>query len=494
MRTVWQRLLDWLAVGEVALGADFVRLWDRSQWQEALGLGLLRETELAMAVVCDQCGYPHWADVHWVKPGVQACFGCETEGVIDIEIDKLRQWRIGAGRVAGLVAGALDLSSPIEMLLRERLWNLGRRRLGGRYRDIFLGIAAGSPIADMSAAMRSSIGPGSALLLTLGADGNSVGLTSGQHLLDVASVSRVENGRVVVDLEYVEERLAESEGASRKSSPSIPAPAGATWRDVSIIVFDGLLQVTVRGRAYETDLAKLGVDEQSQPIELLKLFAAARGTLDAAKVGGLGAGDAAVKMRVRRLRQLLQGLIGVDGDPIENHRKAKAYACQFEIRLAGDDGFRTPDGVTWLDLAFHERPDGRILVTVPERRQFRARGGQNRNGESLAEVAEERGTVTRTYSLEEIGLRTEAGHLTSEGAAFVDLLRAGGMLPRRGNDVVVLELAAKLRAWTGLDGEPLRLLEASRSWTAVFACSSEIKGAGAATGGRERPGESRPDR
>jgi len=57
-------------------------------------------------------------------------------------------------------------------------------------------------------------------------------------------------------------------------------------------------------------------------------------------------------------------------------------------------------------------------VTVPERQQFRARGAQNRSGESVGEVAEERGTVTRTYSLEEMGLRTEAGQLTAEGAAF----------------------------------------------------------------------------
>jgi hypothetical protein len=446
---------------------------------------------LAGAVVCDQCGEAHWAEVYWVTPGVKACFGCDAEGVIDIELDRLRQWRIDADRVAGLVAGSLDLSSPIEVLLRERLWRIGRRRVGGRYRDIFFGVGARLPVAEMSAAIRSSIGPGSALLLTVGADGNPEGIPAGQHRLDLASVSRIEGGRVVIDLDYVEERLAGEAPSTRTSSPTIPVPAGATWRDVSIIVFDGMLRITVRGKVHETDFAELGVDQRSQPIELLKLFAAARGTLDTAKIQELVSGGAAVKMRVRRLRQLLQELIGVDGDPIENHRKAKAYVCQFEIRLAGDDGFRTPAGVTWLDLAFHERVDGRILVTVPERQQFRARGAQNRSGESVGEVAEERGTVTRTYSLEEMGLRTEAGKLTSEGAAFTDLLRAGGMLPRGGNDVVVLELAAQLREWTGLDGEPLRLLEASRSWTAVFACSSEIKvakGAGAVSGSRPRPG------
>jgi hypothetical protein len=259
-----------------------------------------------------------------------------------------------------------------------------------------------------------------------------------------------------------------------------------------MIVFDGMLRITVCSKVHETDFAELGVDQKSQPIELLKLFAAARGTMDTAKIQELVSGDAPVKMRVLRLRQFLQELICVDGDPVENHRKAKAYVCQFEIRLAGDDGFRMPAGVTWLDLAFHERADARILVTAPERQQFRARGASNRNGESVGEVAEDRGTVTRTYSLEEMGLRTAVGRLTSEGAAFTDLLRAGGMLPRDGNDVVALELAARLREWTGLDGEPLRLVEASRSWTAVFACSSEIKaakGAGAVSGNGARRGD-----
>jgi hypothetical protein len=491
MRTAWKLLLDRLAAGEVTIGADEVRRWDKNQWQEVLGLGLLRETELASSVVCDQCGEAHWAEIYWVTPGVKACFGCDAEGVIDIELDRLRQWRIDADRVAGLVAGSLEVFSPIEVLLRERLWRVGRRRLGGRYRDIFFGVPTGLPVAEMSAAIRASVGPGSALLLTIGANRDPEGLSSGQHLLDLASVSRVEGGRMVIDLDYVEERLAGEAPSARKPSPAIPVPAGATWRDVSIIVFDGMLRITVRGKVHETDFAELGVDQRSQPIELLKLFAAARGTLDTTKIQELVSGEAAVKMRVRRLRQILQELISVDGDPIENHRKAKAYVCQFEIRLAGDDGFRTPAGVTWLDLAFHERIDGRILVTVPEKQQFRARGAPNRSGESVGEVAEERGTVTRTYSLEEMGLRTEAGQLTAEGAAFTDLLRAGGILPRGGNDVVVLELAAQLREWTGLDGEPLRLLEASRSWTAVFACSSEIKvakGAGAVSGSRPRPG------
>ena len=492
MPTIWPRLLERLASGDPVVGIDEFRRWGRLEFERAVGLGIMRETEAATCIMCDACPERHSSEVICVAGGRRMFISCPEEGTVNVEPWQLQQWRIDAGRVAQLAAAALGLAAPIHVLLLQHLWSLGRRRLGGRYRDIFLGVGGGPPLAEMSAAIRTSIGQGSALLLTVCCDGKPDEILFGQLAVDFISVARMAGSEVIVDLDYLEDRCAESALPLRKLSRSIPAPAGATWRDVSLIVFDGLLRITVRGKVHEPDFAELGVDQRSQPIELLKLFAAARGTLDTAKIQALVSGDAAVKMRVLRLRQFLQELIGVDGDPIENHRKAKAYVCQFEIRLAGDDGFRTPAGVTWLDLAFHERADGRILVTAPERQQFRALGAPNRSGESVGEVAEERGTVARTYSLEEMGLRTAVGRLTSRGAAFTDLLRAGGMLPRSSNDVVMLELAARLQEWTGLEGEPLRLVEASRSWIAVFACSSEIKatkGAGVVSGNGAGRGE-----
>ena len=470
MRTVWQLLLDRLANGG-PIEADEARRLDTKQWQEALGLGLLREIEMVESIICDQCGEGHWAGIHWVKPGVEAVFGC-TEGVFEIEIGRLRQWRVDAVRVAELTAGSLDLPSAVEILLPDCLWRIGRRRLGGRYRDIFFGIGGDVPVSAMSAAIRSSIGPGSALLLTIGSKVNPEGLPAGQYLFDLASVSRVADERVVIDLEYIGDRLTESGAPARKSTASIPAPAGTTWRQVSIIVFESFMEIAAGGTAREVAFSELGVEQGSQPIELLKCFAAARGTLGAEKIKDLVAGASLPKARVLRLRQLLQPLIDIDGDPIEHNRKAGSYSCQFEIRLAGDDGFHTPAGATWLDLTFHERDDGRIIVSVPEKRKFRAHG-LNVDGQGTGEVAERSALTSRTHSLEEIGLRAESGRLTEEGHEFVTLLRASGTLARRGNDMTVLQLAKRLRAWTGLDGEPLRLIEATGSWSAVFACSSE---------------------
>ena len=411
-----------------------------------------------------------------MTPGVKACFGCDTEGVIDIELDRLRQWRIDADRVAGLVAGSLDLSSPIEVLLRERLWRIGRRRMGGRYRDIFFGVGAGLPVAEMSAAIRSSIGPGSALLLTVGTDGNPEGIPAGQHRLDLASVSRVEGGRVVIDLDYVEERLAGEAASTRKSSPSIPVPAGTAWRDVSIIVFDGLLQVTVCGKVHEKEFAEIGVDEQSQPIQLLKLFAAARGTLSSERISEVPKGDTPPKTRVRRLRALLQSLIDIDGDPVPNQKKADTYTCAFEIRLVGDDGYPTPAGTTWIDFSFHERADGRLLVSTGEKQRRRGLA-IDRDDTVRAEVAETTREAVRTYLIDDIVPRLSSGKMPAGGSALLDLLRSGGRIRRAGDDMAILILAQRLREWTGLGQDPLSFSDSTGTWLASFSCSSALSAA-----------------
>ena len=411
-----------------------------------------------------------------MTPGVKACFGCDTEGVIDIELDRLRQWRIDADRVAGLVAGSLDLSSPIEVLLRERLWRIGRRRMGGRYREIFFGVGAGLPVAEMSAAIRSSIGPGSALLLTVGADGNPDGIPAGQHRLDLASVSRVEGGRVVIDLDYVEERLAGEAASTRKSSPSIPVPAGTAWRDVSIIVFDGLLQVTVCGKVYEKEFGEIGVDEQSQPVQLLKLFAAARGTLSSERISEVPKGDTPPKTRVRRLRALLQSLIEIDGDPVPNQKKADTYTCAFEIRLVGDDGYPTPAGTTWIDFSFHERADGRLLVSTGEKQRRRGLA-IDRDDTVRAEVAETTREAVRTYLIDDIVPRPSSGKMPAGGSALLDLLRSGGRIRRAGDDMAILILAQRLREWTGLGQDPLSFSDSTGTWLASFSCSSALSAA-----------------
>ena len=190
---------------------------------------------------------------------------------------------------------------------------------------------------------------------------------------------------------------------------TITAPPGTTWKDVSIVLLDSSVQVTIRGRQSDRDYAQAGFRDPDQRLVLLKLFGAARGMLDAEKAASVLDGGSPLKTRISRLRQLLQELIEVDGDPIAHHKKSNTYSCQFEIRLAGDCGYPTPAGATWLDFSFHERNDGRLLVSTTETRRFRARDHRAETGRAASEVAEQGAPIGRIYSVEELGLRTNAG-------------------------------------------------------------------------------------
>jgi hypothetical protein len=234
-----------------------------------------------------------------------------------------------------------------------------------------------------------------------------------------------------------------------------------------------LLQVTVCGKVTEKEFAEIGVDQQSQPIQLLKLFAAARGTLSSERISKTPKGDTPPKTRVRRLRALLESLIDIDGDPVPNQKKADTYTCAFEIRLADDDGYPTPAGTTWIDFSFHERADGRLLVSTGEKQ--RRRGLTIDQGDTVrAEVAETTRESVRTYLINDIVPRPSSGKMPAGGSALVDLLRSGGRIRRAGDDMAILILAQRLREWTGLGQDPLSFSASTGTWLANFSCSSAL--------------------
>ncbi len=477
MPTIWPRLLERLASGDPVVGIEEMRQWGRLEFERAIGVGILRETEPARWIMCDFCMDRHWSEVVTVAGGRRIFISCPEQGSVNIDAPRLRQWRIDAGRLAELTANALDLSGPMQSIELGRLWHLGRRRLAGRFRDVF--IIAGDTnnlSGDFGKLLRyDGWTSGVVLMPCSGILGSDV--PSKLRVVDLSSVSHWAGEIFMVDLDYIEDRFAEDGPVRNDRVKTITAPPGATWKDVALSLDDTLMQVVIRGKKFERDYSEAGFRDPDQRLELLKLFGAARGTLDNDRITSLVQGDTPPRKRVSRLRQLLQELIEVDGDPIEHHRKANTYSCQFEIRLAQDRGYPTPEGATWINFSFHERKDGRVLVSVTEKQRFRARAYRTEDSRPTIEVAERDASSERLYSLEELGLRTPAGKLTPEGTALVDFLRGGARLQRRGDDMAVLGLAKLLREWTGVEGQPFQFSDATHSWTALFACSTEIRAA-----------------
>src|ERR1035438_2380332 len=138
MRTTWQRLLERVGSSDLVIGADDIRGWSRLEFERAVGLGILRDAESATTVHCNNCDEGHSSDVVWIAGGRRACIACTQEGPLDVEPERLRQWRFDTERLAELLADALELAGPVRPVEPGRLWHLGRRRLAGRFRDLFL--------------------------------------------------------------------------------------------------------------------------------------------------------------------------------------------------------------------------------------------------------------------------------------------------------------------------------------------------------------------
>lgn len=211
-------------------------------------------------------------------------------------------------------------------------------------------------------------------------------------------------------------------------------------------------------------------------LQTLRLFATGRGSFAPRRIAAAADEKTPFKKYVSVLRQRLKGLLPVEGEPIVFEKTSGEYRCAFSVCLESDDGYPTPSGVTWQDFRFEELPGGRLRVGVRAREVFQARTISRGAERPSSEPAERAGWSWREYALERLQLTNNQGMPSAEGLALLTLIRAGGRLPRRADDMNVLRLRRRLREWTGLNEEPFRNDESKALWIARFECSASISG------------------
>jgi hypothetical protein len=220
------------ASGEPTFCFDEVREWSRERFERLVGLGLLREGPLAASVVCDACGKMHREDVLW-EPSVQDPLGkrayirCE-EGPVHVPEIRLRQWVFDGGVMARRLAAAMALSGTVEEISAGRVWKLGRRRLAGRFRDVFLSMAGTSEharIADVAA--RHLIAKDGILLAGEERLNNNLDRLT---VLDVAEVVELSAEGLTVDLDYIEDALPRDRAIKEDRIAVCPSRKGSLGR------------------------------------------------------------------------------------------------------------------------------------------------------------------------------------------------------------------------------------------------------------------------
>jgi hypothetical protein len=221
MESAWQLFLRQLASPDLQFTHDDVCGWSADEFEALTAAGLISEMALATRVVCDVCEADHWERVRWSEDGKRAYIVCPEAGIVDLDLERLRQWKCCLQQFAGRISKALG-RGEVRPVPASRLWFLGRHRTAGHNPHFFLAAIGPDELPTTIKAVRQAYGRVTAMLFvpfpspTSTEDGKL-------RMVDVGKAASLQDGQIAVDLEFIEEQFGDS-GALRVSAKQPPKP------------------------------------------------------------------------------------------------------------------------------------------------------------------------------------------------------------------------------------------------------------------------------
>lgn len=447
------------------------------QFDLLCSLRLLKETDRATWARCEACGDGHVETVAWVQnatTGASVPFvPCPEAGGAAVSIERLRRWAIDLDAIAQAARRALGLIGNDSVLLPGRAWFLGRRHVSGRFRDFFFVVGAARDDAHTLWDRCHQIKDAPSPIILVPSQTPSELNASAFRLADLASIT---DDRIVVDLDYLADAMPrDGNAAPVKTVSSFPVPADAAWAELRLVVREHAIVARLRNQEQEFGFEDLGISGTTDRLwQLLCTLARVGGQTPARGRTVSEKGAATFRKQVSDLRQRLSTVFPIDGEPIRAVHGTGGYRCLFQIGLDRTDGFPVQPE-RWDECRFTELPDGRIAISVRTKEVFAARTiSEETTRRTDLEAAERSGVRTEEYDLRALGLADQVGRPTAEGRVFLELLRNGGKLTRRGDDKDVLRLAKRLREWIGLGAEPFQFTPSRALWSTHFESSSQM--------------------
>jgi len=264
--------------------------------------------------------------------------------------------------------------------------------------------------------------------------------------------------------------------ARGKDLRSQPVPQDAAWGDLQLAVGETALTMRVNGLSRQLSVEDLGFADQrkgdvagDKVWQVLRLFARQGGELALPEVAVKRSERQRLQKHIGILRQRLQTVFPIQGDPIRCDRAQERYRCAFRVSQMAESGWNLDNTTSWLDVRITELPAGRLQFQIKGKETFAGLRHGVENGRER-ETAERAVSISRQYSLEAMGLARNNGQVTEEGKALLAMIRAGGRLHGGGDDLAVLRLGEHLRNWTGIEGDPFQFTAAGGIWVARFEC------------------------
>jgi hypothetical protein len=454
---------------EPVFSAEEIEWAPPGQFDRLCSLGLLKETDRATWARCEACGDGHVETVVWVQnatTGRPAPFvPCPENGGTAVWIERLRRWAIDLDAIGQAARRALSLVGNDSVLLPGRVWFLGRRHVSGRFRDFFFVVGAARDDAHTLWDRCRQVEDAPSRVLLVPSRPPSERKAPTFRLADIASIT---DDRIIVDLDYLGDALPRDGNATpAKTVSSFPVPPDATWAELRLVVREHTIVARIRNQEQEFGFDDLGISGPDDRLWRLLCLLASRGGQTPGLPNVASERQAATfRKQISDLRQRLQTVFPIAGDPVCADRRRGGYRSSFQVNLDRRDGFPI-QAERWEDCTFTELRDGRIAISVGTAEFFTATDFSRRNGPE-SEAAERAAIRTEAYDLRGLGLADQSARPTVEGQLLLDFLRNHGKMLLPGDDKCILRLAKLLRDFMGLASEPFQFSQSRTLWRAVF--------------------------
>ena len=311
--------------------ADEVAAWLDGSLGTLTALGLVREDSPAEVIPCPGCEEQCLETVEIIGEGdgtraVIVCGRRDDMEPIEVPLESLRRWSVDVQFLADSLALLVSGLHQAEEVAQGRLWWLGRETFGAGRSDVFLACGAswrdGAPVIGGNARLRQCA---RALVLTL--SDTQPDWLPGMVCLSLARLVLLEQGRLSLDRECIENELARRTGRSVRATSRFPTPPGTSWEQVAITItadLDGAVATAgsvtepvtpdQMGMAYVRNPVKFTEDWKT----LLLLSAHGRVTTEDSEAQFI------TPKRVERLKKKLRQFFGIDEDPFKPYRRVES--------------------------------------------------------------------------------------------------------------------------------------------------------------------------
>jgi len=113
--------------------------WPPGERKTIIGLGVIRRTTDATALICEDCGESHPAEiVRDPRRPELPYYLCPRIGRVPVAVEATHRWEVDFDCLAALIRKAIGLGGKAATLVPSRVWLLGRQQQAGGFWELFL--------------------------------------------------------------------------------------------------------------------------------------------------------------------------------------------------------------------------------------------------------------------------------------------------------------------------------------------------------------------